>query len=93
MSNKIKLEKQNSKSGYWISPSYEIRHTIPVNKKLESKKNEEVADALLDEFVHSDKELKKIFKQKLLLWLSDTDESTLDTIETEKIRDLIYEMF
>jgi hypothetical protein len=93
MSNKIKLNKQENETTYWINSVPGNAHTIPVNKLFESKKTEDVIRGLLSEFTQSDTEQKKRYEILLREWLNNMNDDSLDINETEKIRDLIYEMF
>jgi len=91
MKHSILIDNKGSDS-HWVSIDETDSFSSTV-KSLETDNSEELANAILTEFKLTPEELKSEFKVKIISWLNEMEESDLESLESEKVRDFIYEMF
>ena len=91
MKHNIKLVLKRGESN-WVQIENPEKYCLPT-VGIESSDIKETVEALIKEFEHTDESLKPLFKDKLILWLENTNENDFRFSENEKIRDFIYEMF
>jgi hypothetical protein len=89
---KSKIIKENNKVSNWIK----LEKTGPYTESASHLENEntiEVINYILSQFQETPKSLKPVFKERLIIWLENLNESDYKIEENDKIRDFIYEMF
>ena len=62
-------------------------------KNVDINNKEYFINEILKEFINTDETLIPIFKERLTLWLNNTNDEEIRNIEEEKLKDFIYEMF
>lgn len=92
MKHAIRLHRNSDENSHWLEIGQSDSYSVSVSP-LESDSKEELVDAILAEFVNTPNELKPILKDKLRNWLDEMNDSALELMNTEKVRDFIYEMF
>jgi hypothetical protein len=90
---------KNVKEGFTNPDSYWLDHRpvsgsgLTIDPEKFKFDNEKIADALLNEFIHTSPEQKKKFRPLIIQWLSENDLALNDNENFYELRDLIYEMF
>lgn len=92
MKNSIQQQKPKDSQSYWITPDASEKFSV-ASTPIEIEETESLVEAILAEFNNTDELLIPEMRIKLNNWLSTMTEEDLELINSEKIRDFIYEMF
>lgn len=87
-----KIIKENNKVSNWI----QLENPGPYTEsalQLENGNTIELINYILSQFQETPQSLKPVFKERLMIWLENINESDYKIEENDKIRDFIYEMF
>ncbi len=89
---KSKIIKENNKLSNWIQLEKDGPYTESASQ-LENENTIELINYILSQFQETPQTLTPLFKERLMIWLENLNETEYKTEENEKIRDFIYEMF
>lgn len=89
---KHNFELDNSKSSFYVEENVNTEYIMPL-KNIETKNNSILLNEIIEDFNHSSEEEIESYKPLLNDWLKKIDYKDYLTLEIEKIRHSIYEMF
>ena len=92
MKHSIQNNKPEESASHWIAPDTTDRFSV-ASAPIEVDELDALVDAILSEFNNTDETLLPQMQEKLTNWLNTMTEKDLELVNSEKIRDFIYEMF